>query len=72
MKSNLTKDNIAKSLGVSIKDNEFTYYQIIREFFKDYTQNNGWSFSLEKNKLNDEYVSSHHEYLEWAAGLLAF
>lgn len=51
MKSNLTKDNIAKSLGVSIKDNEFTYYQIIREFFKDYTQNNGWSFSLEKTSL---------------------
>lgn len=34
MKSNLTKDNIAKSLGVSIKDNEFTYYQIIRDFLK--------------------------------------
>lgn len=72
MKSNLTKDNIAKSLGVSIKDNEFTYYQIIREFFKDYTQNNGWSFSLEKNKLNDEYVSSHHEYLGVGSGAFSF
>lgn len=72
MKSNLTKDNIAKSLGVSIEDNEFAYYQIIREFFKDYTQNNGWSFSLEKNKLNDEYVSSHHEYLGVGSGAFSF
>ncbi|EAH9148228.1 coproporphyrinogen III oxidase family protein, partial [Campylobacter upsaliensis] len=72
MKSNLTKDNIAKSLGVSFKDNEFEFYQIICEFFKDYTQNNAWSFSLEKNKLNDEYVSSHHEYLGVGSGAFSF
>ena len=72
MKSNLTKDNIAKSLGVSFKDNEFEFYKIICEFFKDYTQNNAWSFSLEKNKLNDEYVSSHHEYLGVGSGAFSF
>ncbi|EAJ3529146.1 coproporphyrinogen III oxidase family protein, partial [Campylobacter coli] len=72
MKSNLTKDNIAKSLGVETKDNEFKYYQIIRNFFKDYQQNNGWSFSLEKNQLNDEYVSSHHEYLGVGSGAFSF
>ncbi|EEP2008747.1 coproporphyrinogen III oxidase family protein [Campylobacter coli] len=72
MKSNLTKDNIAKSLGVETKDNEFKYYQMIRNFFKDYQQNNGWSFSLEKNQLNDEYVSSHHEYLGVGSGAFSF
>ncbi|MBZ7965545.1 coproporphyrinogen III oxidase family protein [Campylobacter molothri] len=72
MKSGLTKDNIAKSLGVSIQDNEFKFYQIIRDFFKDYQQNNGWSFSLEKNTFNDEYVSSHHEYLGVGSGAFSF
>ncbi|MCW1360107.1 coproporphyrinogen III oxidase family protein [Campylobacter sp. CCS1377] len=72
MKSNLTKENIAKALGVSIKDNEFEFYQIIRDFFKDYQCNNGWSFSLEKTKLNDEYVGSHHEYLGVGSGAFSF
>ncbi|MBZ7972635.1 MULTISPECIES: coproporphyrinogen III oxidase family protein [Campylobacter] len=72
MKSGLTKDNIAKSLGVSIQDNEFKFYQIIRDFFKDYQQNNGWSFSLKKNTFNDEYVSSHHEYLGVGSGAFSF
>ncbi|MGH2327145.1 coproporphyrinogen III oxidase family protein [Campylobacter taeniopygiae] len=72
MKSGLTKDNIARSLGVSAQDNEFKFYQIIRDFFKDYQQNNGWSFSLEKNTFNDEYVSSHHEYLGVGSGAFSF
>ncbi|QOW64065.1 coproporphyrinogen III oxidase family protein [Campylobacter hepaticus] len=72
MKSNLTKNNIAKSLGTSLKDNELNYYQIICNFFKNYIQNNSWSFSLEKNKLNDEYVSSHHEYLGIGSGAFSF
>ena len=72
MKSNLTKENISKSLGVSFKDNEFAFYQIICEFFKDYEKNNVWSFSLEKNSLNDEYVSSHHEYLGVGSGAFSF
>ncbi|WP_373451527.1 coproporphyrinogen III oxidase family protein [Campylobacter bilis] len=72
MKSNLTKNNIAKSLGLSVEDKEFAYYQIIRNFFKDYIQNNGWSFSLKKSKLNDEYVSTHHEYLGVGSGAFSF
>ncbi|MBK1972038.1 coproporphyrinogen III oxidase family protein [Campylobacter sp. TTU_617] len=72
MKSNLTKDNIAKSLGISFKDNEFEFYKIIRESLKNYVQNNSWSFSLQKNSLNDEYVSSHHEYLGIGSGAFSF
>lgn len=72
MKSNLTKDNIAKTLGVSFKDNEFEFYKIIIDFFKDYERNNAWSFSLEKSSFNDEYVSSHHEYLGVGSGAFSF
>ncbi|TXE88179.1 coproporphyrinogen III oxidase family protein [Campylobacter volucris] len=72
MKSNLTKDNIAKTLGVSFEDNEFEFYKIIVDFFKDYERNNAWSFSLEKSSLNDEYVSSHHEYLGVGSGAFSF
>lgn len=72
MKSNLTKEAIAKAFGVSFKDNEFEFYHIICEFFKDYVQNNAWSFSLEKNSLNDEYVSSHHEYVGVGSGAFSF
>lgn len=72
MKSNLTKEAISKAFGVSLKDNEFEFYQIICEFFKDYAQNNAWSFSLEKSNLNDEYVSSYHEYLGVGSGAFSF
>ena len=72
MKSNLTQESIAKALGVDVKDNEFAFYRIICDFFKDYQQNNGWSFSTSQNKLNDEYVSSHHEYLGVGSGAFSF
>lgn len=72
MKSNLTKESISEALGVSFKDNEFEFYQIICDFFKDYEKNNVWSFSLQKNSLNDEYVSSHHEYLGVGSGAFSF
>lgn len=72
MKSNLTKDNIAKTLGVSFEDNEFEFYKMIVDFFKDYERNNAWSFSLEKSSFNDEYVSSHHEYLGVGSGAFSF
>lgn len=72
MKSNLTKEAISKAFGLSFKDNEFEFYTIICEFFKDLTQNNAWSFSLQKNSLNDEYVSSHHEYLGVGSGAFSF
>lgn len=72
MKSNLTKEAICKALGVSVQDNEFEFYGIICDFFKDYARNNAWSFSLQKDSLNDEYVSSHHEYLGVGSGAFSF
>ncbi len=72
MKSNLTKDNIAKTLGVSFQDNELEFYNTIVDYFKDYERNNAWSFSLEKSNFNDEYVSSHREYLGVGSGAFSF
>ena len=72
MKSPLTKDLIAKSLGVSNEDNEKEFYKIICESFKDFDQNNVWSFSKKFSKLNDEYVSNNHEYLGIGSGAFSF
>lgn len=72
MKSNLTKAKIASSLGNSYKDNEYEFYYIIEENFKDYHKNNAWSYAKEKTSLNDEYVSSNHEYLGIGSGGFSF
>lgn len=72
MKSNLTKAKIASSLGNSYKDNEYEFYSIIEENFKDYHKNNAWSYAKEKTSLNDEYVSSNHEYLGIGSGGFSF
>lgn len=72
MKSNLTKAKIASSLGNSYKDNEYEFYSIIEESFKDHHKNNAWSYAKEKTSLNDEYVSSNHEYLGIGSGGFSF
>lgn len=72
MKSDLTRENIAKALGVQEKDNEYRYYQIILQEMKGYIQNNAWSFSNKKTKFNDEYVSSHHNYVGVGSGAFSF
>ncbi len=72
MKSNLTKESIAKALGVGFKDNEFEFYRVICEFFKDFERGNAWSFSREKTALNDEYVSIHSEYVGAGSGAFSF
>ncbi|MBO7154891.1 MAG: coproporphyrinogen III oxidase family protein [Campylobacter sp.] len=72
MKSNLTKAKIASSLGNNYKDNEYEDYSIIEENFKDYHKNNAWSYAKEKTNLNDEYVSSNHEYLGIGSGGFSF
>ncbi|WP_038455712.1 coproporphyrinogen III oxidase family protein [Campylobacter iguaniorum] len=72
MKSNITKDKIASSLGISQKDNEAQFYEIIRAEFKDYHSNNSWSFSKTKSNLQDEYVGSNHEYLGVGSGAFSF
>ncbi|MSN95738.1 coproporphyrinogen III oxidase family protein [Campylobacter sp. FMV-PI01] len=72
MKSNLTKDAIAKSLGISNIDNEYEFYKIIREEFKDYNSNNAWAFSKEKSNLADEYVGSNSDYVGVGSGAFSF
>ena len=57
---------------MSFKDNEFKFYRVICDFFKDYARNNAWSFSLQKDSLNDEYVSSYHEYVGVGSGAFSF
>lgn len=73
MKSNLTKESIAKSLGVSLKDNEREFYELICENLADYDQGNVWSFSKkDKSTIKDEYVSSFSEYLGLGSGAFSF
>lgn len=72
MKSQVTRDAIAKSIGISDTDNERKFYEIIRENFKDYNQNNAWAFSKNNSGLNDEYVGSNHEYVGIGSGAFSF
>lgn len=72
MKSPLTRENIAKNLGVSNVDNEREFYEIINKEFDSYHQNNAWSFSREKHNLKDEYVGSNHEYIGIGSGAFSF
>ena len=75
MKSPLTRDAIAKSLGVADSDNEREFYEIIvSEFAKSgYRQSNAWAFSNEKSAdLRDEYVGSNLEYVGVGSGAFSF
>lgn len=72
MKSNITKDAIAAKFGIDNKNNEFEFYKIISEYFSDYHKNNAWSFSKHKSYFNDEYVSTHHEYIGAGSGAFSF
>ena len=72
MKSPLTRDAIAKSLGVADSDNEREFYEIICESFSDYHQSNAWAFGRDSANLRDEYVGSHHEYVGVGSGAFSF
>lgn len=72
MKSNITKKAIAAKFGQSSEDNEYLFYKIICDEFSDYKQNNAWSFSKNQNSFNDEYVSTHHEYIGAGSGAFTF
>ncbi|MCI6989008.1 MAG: coproporphyrinogen III oxidase family protein [Campylobacter sp.] len=72
MKSNITKEAIAKTLGVSSVDNEKEFYRVILDEFKDYHQNNAWSFSKKLSNLKDEYVGQNHEYVGIGSGAFSF
>ncbi|NLY04477.1 MAG: coproporphyrinogen III oxidase family protein [Campylobacter sp.] len=72
MHSEITSENIAKTLGVSQKDNEYEFYKIIKNELKEYYPNNSWSFSKVKTNLTDEYVGSNHEYVGIGSGAFSF
>ncbi|CAD7288371.1 hypothetical protein LMG7974_00976 [Campylobacter majalis] len=72
MKSNMTRDAIAKTLGVSNVDNERKFYEIICENFSDYYQSNAWAFAKQKSDLKDEYVGSNSEYVGIGSGAFSF
>ena len=72
MKSPLTRDAIAKSLGVADSDNEREFYEIICESFSNYHQSNAWAFGRDSANLRDEYVGSHHEYVGVGSGAFSF
>lgn len=75
MKSDLTRENIARSLGVSNVDNEREFYEIIVDEFSrgGYHQSNAWAFSNQSSAdMRDEYVGSNHEYVGVGSGAFSF
>ncbi|PSM52130.1 oxygen-independent coproporphyrinogen III oxidase [Campylobacter blaseri] len=72
MKSSITRDSIAKTLGISDEDNEKYFYDVIRKEMDSYFQNNAWAFSKTKSNLADEYVGSNHEYVGVGSGAFSF
>ncbi|MBR8465450.1 coproporphyrinogen III oxidase family protein [Campylobacter sp. faydin G-140] len=75
MKSELTRENIARTLGISNVDNEREFYEtIVSEFNKGgYYQSNSWAFSNQKSAdMRDEYVGSNHEYVGIGSGAFSF
>lgn len=72
MKSGITRDKIAASLGSSPQNNEREFYQFINEKMSDWHKNNVWAYSKKASELKDEYVSSKHEYLGVGSGAFSF
>lgn len=78
MKSSLTKDKIAQSLGVESKNNEREFYELIYEKMQEYKANNAWSFArndannLKINEMKDEYNSEHSQYFGVGSGAFSF
>ena len=72
MKSPITREAIAKTLGVSDDDREWEFYKIIKEEFKHYHASNAWAFSKQNANLVDEYVGSNAEYVGVGSGAFSF
>lgn len=74
MKSNLTREKIAASLGESSVDNEREFYEIICEKMNYWKPVNSWSFKNPNCNvaLKDEYVGDNHEYLGVGSGSFSF
>jgi coproporphyrinogen III oxidase-like Fe-S oxidoreductase len=53
-------------------NNKEHFYNIINEELKDYHANNMWSFSRDKVNMNDEYISTHNEYIGLGSGAFSY
>ncbi len=82
MRSTLTHSKIQSALGVALSDNEREFYELICAEFSGWKRNNAWGFGkIDSNakikgdtqsNLNDEYVSSNHQYLGAGSGAFSF
>ena len=72
MSSSLTKDKMSKAFDAQQNSNEYSFYNIIKNSLKEYYQNNAWSFSKEKAKMSDEYVTNHNEYIGIGSGAFSY
>ncbi|MBN2964031.1 coproporphyrinogen III oxidase family protein [Sulfurospirillum sp. T05] len=72
MQSNLMKKSISKAFDGQKSDNEHRFYELIRGAMNQYRPVNGWAFSRQEEKLSDEYVGSHSEYVGVGSGSFSF
>ncbi len=72
MSSSMMKEEIHKIFGSTQRTQEWKLYQAIRQSMNEYTLNNAWSFSKEKNHLSDEYVIHYPEYIGIGSGAFSY
>lgn len=82
MRSSITRGKIKSALGEPIKNNEREFYELICAEFSEWKRNNAWGFAKNdsnagvkdtpQSNLNDEYVSSNHQYLGAGSGAFSF
>ncbi len=72
MQSNLMKQSISKAFDGQKSDSEYHFYELIRGAMHQYRPINGWAFSRQEEKLSDEYVGSHSQYVGVGSGSFSF
>ncbi|MFV0482189.1 MAG: coproporphyrinogen III oxidase family protein [Campylobacteraceae bacterium] len=73
MTSKAVKNSIRKTLGKFNLDNEYKFFNIIKENLKDaYPFRQGWSFSKETKQEIDEYVIENDDYIGVGSGSFSF
>ena len=73
MSSSMVKNNLKKSLGTFSMENEYAYFNLIKQNLKTvYPSQQGWSYSKEKGKMIDEYIIDHEEYVGIGSGSFSF
>ena len=73
MTSSMTKNKVKSSLGKFSMDNEYIYFQLIKDTLKQsYPAQHGWSFSKVDTRMIDEYVIDNEEYVGIGSGAFSF